>query len=67
MSANANVAPAVPSSRVEDTSRAVDVDTTSDSQLTDIKIDRGVQSWSVIEYKTGYAETVDARRCGLTF
>lgn len=67
MFANANVDPVLPSSKVEDTLRAADVCATGDARATGIEINRGVPGWSVIEYKTRYADTLDARRFGAMF
>lgn len=62
-----NIGPAVPPSRAEDTSQVVDASAASGTRVGDIDIDRGVRSWSVVEYKTRYVDTIDARRFGAMF
>lgn len=58
---------AVPLPRVERTSQLIDTNATSSMQAVDIKIGRGVPSWSVAEYKWRYADTPDARRLCAVF
>lgn len=53
--------PEVPFSRVEKSSHAADAINTSDNRTTDTKVDRGVQCWSVTEYKTQNADALGAR------
>lgn len=67
MSANTILAPAVLFSRKKNSLRAANGNATSDAQVTNIKIDRGVSSWSVLVYKTHYAETLTARPFGANF
>lgn len=70
MSHNANdgnVAPGMPSIRVEDTSQVADANAASGSQVVGIEVDRGVSSWSVAEYKTRYVDSLDARPFGAMF
>lgn len=64
---NASSDPEVPSSPVGESSDAADTNAACDIQATDINIDRCVPCWSVVEYKTGYAEMLDARRFGVMF
>lgn len=49
----------VPSSRAGKSSHAADASSTGDIRATDIKIDRGVPSWSVFGKKARYADTFD--------
>lgn len=64
---DANVNPAVPCSGVEETSQIADVNAASNTRMTDIDIGRRVRSWSVAEYKTRHADTLDARWFGAKF
>lgn len=58
---------AVPSSRVGECSQIADGNATSNARATDTKIDRGVTSRSAAEYKTLYADILDARQLGVRF
>lgn len=57
----------VTSSGVGEYLHAADPNATSAIRATDIEIDRGVSSPSVTEYKTHYADTLDARWFGAMF
>lgn len=59
---DAPAAPAAPSEMSEDTSFIADAISISGTQVVDIEIDRRVASWSVAEYKTRYADTLNAWR-----
>lgn len=64
---DANVAPSVPSSGGEETSKAANSNAASDNWATNIYIDCGVPSRSVAEYKNRYENTLDARGSGAMF
>lgn len=57
---------AKPSSGVEEISQVVHANG-SDTPVTDIDIDREVPSRTITEYKTGYADRLDARQFGAWF
>lgn len=65
MSHNANdyhIVPAAPSFRVKGTLQVTDAVMAGRSQIIDIAIDREVPSCTVVDYKTHFADTLDAWR-----
>lgn len=62
-----NVSPTVLSLLIGEFLQIADLHATTDTGMIIIKIDRGVASLRVAEYKTGYEDTLDSRRFGATF
>lgn len=60
-----DVAVSVPSSGVGEFLHVADANATSGTRATDIEIHRGISSWRVAEYETGYADSLKARRFGV--
>lgn len=60
-------APVALSAWVKGTSRVVDTGAAGGTQVVDIKINRGVPSWLVADYKTHYAYSMDAQQFGGMF
>lgn len=57
----------VPSSGVGESSQIADANATTNTLATDVKIGHKDPSWSIAEYMTRYANTLDARRFGTIF